>query len=274
MASHRDRAYAPRVPNLAFAVVSKDEVVSAALTRFTAGLSQTTGLDVRPLVLDSYEQQLESARDGDAQLLWAAPLVAIQLEDEGLATPAVVVQRSIRAGYHAALVARPDSPIKRVEDLRGVSVGWVSRESASGYFVPRWHLRSMGLKLGEAFGAERFCDSHEGVTRAVIDGSVDVGATHVGLDPVTGKLAAAPWLTMPGAPALRVIFLVGPIPGDVISISRRVDSAARRRLIEALVVTKDDDDALILFETSRFEPVPEGHLDLLRRLARFSDTRA
>jgi len=262
------------VPALAFAVVSRDEAVPAALGRFCERLSQATGRDVKPLVLGSYADLLESARAGEAQLIWAAPLVAIELEDEGLATPAVVVQRSIRAGYHAALVARADSAIKRVEDLRGVRAGWVSRESASGYFVPRWHLRSMGLELRKAFSEERFCESHEGVTRAVIDGDVDVGATHVGLDPVSGKLAAAPWLTMPGAPPLKVIFLVGPIPGDVISISRRVDTATRRHLVEALVVTKDDADARVLFETSRFEPVPDGHLDLLRRLARFADTRA
>jgi len=35
-----------------------------------------------------------------------------------------------------------------------------------------------------------------------------------------------------------------------------------------------DADGRLLFETSHFEPLPQGHLDLLRQLARFSDTRA
>lgn len=275
MAKRERRAYAPAaVTALNFAVVSSDPAIGPVLGRFCGKLSLATGLSVQPLVLGSYSALLERARSGEAQVLWAPPLVAIELEDGQVASPVVVVQRSIRAGYHAALVARADSEFKTVDDLRGVRVGWVSRESASGYFVPRWHLRSMGKSLAGAFAEERFCDSHEGVTRAVIDGTVDVGATHVGLDPVSGKLAAAPWLALPDAPPIRVIFLVGPIPGDVIAIGRRVDAGARRHLVEALVVTKDDEDGRLLFETSRFEPVPEGHLDLLRRLARYSDTRA
>lgn len=262
------------MPALNFAAVSTDRALVEPFDRFCQRLSLATRLTVAPLVLESYSELVERARAGDVQLAWAPPLVAIELEDEQIAAPLVVVQRSIRAGYHSALFARADGRVQRVEDLKGVRAGWVSKESASGYFAPRWHLRSMGLNLAAAFAEERFFGSHEEVTRAVIAGGIDVGATHVHLDPVSGKLAAAPWLTMAGAPGMRVILLVGPIPGDVISISRRVDAHARRHLTEALVLTKDDEDGRLLFEASRFEPVPEGHLDLLRRLARYSETDA
>jgi len=184
------------VPTLHFAIVSTDEAVPAALDRFCSKLSFTTGVNVQPMVLSSYAALLERARAGEAQMVWAPPLIAIDLEDEKVASPVVLVQRSTRKGYHAALVARSDSGLRSVDDLVGVRAGWVSPESASGYFVPRWHLRSMGKDLKQVFSEERFCGTHEAVMRAVSDGSVDVGATHVGLDPVTGKLAAAPWLTL------------------------------------------------------------------------------
>jgi ABC-type phosphate/phosphonate transport system substrate-binding protein len=185
----------------------------------------------------------------------------------------VVVERTSRAGYYSALFTRSNTPLQTVEDLNGTTVAWVSEESASGYFVPRWHLRSMGVDLGKAFGHEKFHGTHEAVTRAVLNEEADVGATHVGLDPVTGKLAAAPWLGIPEASA-RVLLLVGPIPGDVFSISQRVDVATKRRLVAAFVAMKGDADSRLLFEASRFDPVPDGHLDLLRRLARFRETRA
>jgi len=91
---------------------------------------------------------------------------------------------------------------------------------------------------------------------------------------VTGNLAAAPWLAFGEKPnAVRVLLLIGPIPGDVVSVSSRVEGVVRRRLVAALVAMKADGASRALFEASRFEPVPEGHLDMLRRLSRFSETR-
>ena len=218
----------------------------------------------------SSRRRLES---GTVQVVWASPLIAIDLEDAGFASPVVVVQRSSRAGYYSALFTRSAGAIQSVEDLKRVRAAWVSTDSASGYFVPRWHLRSMGLELSQAFATESFQGTHEAVTRAVLNDEADVGATHVGFDPVTGKLAAAPWLGIPDGSA-RVILLVGPIPGDVFSISLRVDAATKRRLVAAFVAMKGDADCRQLFEASRFDPVPDGHLDLLRRLLRFRETRA
>lgn len=256
---------------LTFAVVSAEPAAQQSLAAFCAKLGQATGLSVQPCVLGSFEE----LRERSVELVWAPPLVAIDLEDQGVASSAVVIRRSTRAGYYCALFVRNESPLTKVEALRGVRVAWVSKESASGYFVPRWHLRSMGIDLAQAFAKEELLGSHEAVTRAVLAGEADVGATHVGLDPVSGKLAAAPWLALGVAPgAVRVLLLVGPIPGDVIAIGQHVDPSARRRLVAALVAMREDESSRSLFEASQFDPVPEGHLDLLRRLARFSETKA
>jgi ABC-type phosphate/phosphonate transport system substrate-binding protein len=259
---------------LTFAVVSAEPSTAGALEVFCRQLGQFASLELRPEVLSSYEELHQGTIDGRFHVIWAPPLVAIEVEDEGAAQSVVVVHRSTRAGYYSALFARNDSPFENVEALRGARVAWVSRESASGYFVPRWHLRSLGVSLDSAFSSEVVLGTHEAVTRAVLEGAVDVGATHVGLDPVSGQLASAPWLALAPAATVRVLLLVGPIPGDVIAISRRVDAAARRRLVAAMVSMRHDESSRALFEATQLDPVPDGHLDLLRRLAKFSETRA
>jgi ABC-type phosphate/phosphonate transport system substrate-binding protein len=263
------------VPDVMFGVVSSARETPDALGNFCRRLRVTTGIDLAPAVYTSYAELLKSTLDGRVDVVWAPPLIAIELEDRGIATPAVVVRRSSRVGYYSALFCLADATFQRVEELSKVRAAWVSKESASGYVVPRWHLRSLGVRLADAFATEEFLASHEAMTQAVLENRADVGATHVSLDPVTGKLAAAPWLALGAAPgAVRVLLLVGPIPGDVVAISSRVDSGARRRLIAALVALRDDADGLALFEAGAFEPVPDGHLTLLRRLARFNETRA
>lgn len=261
--------------SLKFAAVSAESATAESLARFSEKLGRATGLSVQPRLLGSYAELKAGIVGGDLDLVWAPPLVAIDLEDEGAAQSVVVVHRSARAGYYSALFARTASRFTRVEELRAARVAWVSKDSASGYFVPRWHLRSMGVALSDAFASEQLLGTHEAVTRAVLADAADVGATHVALDPVSGKLASAPWLVLGVAPnAIRVLLLVGPIPGDVIAISQRVESAARRQLVAALVAMKEDESSRNLFEAGQFDPVPDGHLDLLRRLARFRETKA
>lgn len=261
---------------LTLAVVSSSERTQEALGVFCRQLETSTGLGVAPCVVPSYAALSDGVIAGEIDLAWAPPLVAIDLEDRRAAAPLVVIKRSVRAGYHSALFARADAPYRRVEDLVDLSAAWVSRDSASGYFVPRWHLRSLGVDLARAFSRETFCATHEAVTEAVISRRADVGATHVGLEPITGQLATAPWLSM-GAPAssVRVLLLIGPIPGDLIVVNERVSAAERRQLTGALLAVRADDDdaARGLFQASCFEPVPEGHLSLLRRLSQYAEAR-
>lgn len=263
--------------SLTFAVVSDSEPTQEALGLFCRRLQTSTGVDIAPCVLSSYSALTETALAGRVDFVWAPPLVAVELEDKKAAIPVVVVKRGLRGGYHAALFARAEAPYRRPEELVGLTAAWVSRESASGYFVPRWHLRSLGVDLHKAFPRELFCSSHEGVVDAVLGGQADVGATHVGLEPVSGQLAAAPWLDM-GAQrsSVRVLLLIGPIPGDLIVAGSHVPAGVRRRVAAALLSMHDDSDsaAQSLFQASRFEPVPDGHLGLLRRLARYSETGA
>jgi phosphonate transport system substrate-binding protein len=269
------RVHSRAVQDVTFGVVSRAPETLGALGNFCRRLRVTTGIALAPAVYGSYADLLARTIDGRVDVVWAPPLIAIELEDRGVASPAVVVRRSSRVGYYSALFCLADARWERVEDLSRARAAWVSKESASGYVVPRWHLRSLGVRLNEAFADEEFFASHEAMTQAVLDGRADVGATHVSLDPVTGKLAAAPWLALGAAPgAVRVLLLVGPIPGDVVAVSSRLDSSAKRRLVAALVALRDDADGLALFEASAFEPVPDGHLTLLRRLARFNETRA
>lgn len=261
---------------IVFGVVSSTEDTQETLGQFCRWLSTATGFEVTPCVIPTYSALMDSTTSGKVQLVWAPPLVAVDLEDRGAVVPLVVLTRQVRAGYHSALFARADRPYRHIEDLHGLTVAWVSRESASGYFVPRWHLRSLGVDLARAFPRELFCSSHEGVVEAVSRGAADVGATHVGLEPVSGQLAASPWLDMGmDESAMRVLLLVGPIPGDMIAASSAVPAATRQRLVAAFLGLRDDQRgfARTVFQATRFEPVPDGHLDLLRRLARYAETR-
>ena len=254
-----------------FSIVTDLARTRAAFEVFCRRLETATGFRIAPAVHASYASLIEEALAGRLDLAWSPPLVAVRLRQAQAATPIALVRRSSRTGYHSALFARAEGPLRRPGDLRGLRAAWVSPESASGYFAPRWHLRSLGVDPKIAFVEEAFLGSHEAVAQAVLDGEADVGATHVGLDPSGGSLASAPWISI-GAPptAIRVLLLIGPIPGDVIVAGRHVPPGTRRRLTAALLTLRGDEAAdatQTVFDSTRFEPASVDHLRLLEELA-------
>lgn len=259
------------VSGLVFAVVSSSDRTQEALGLFCRRLETSTGSSISPVVFKDYAELTAAMVGGRVHVAWSPPVVAIELEHANAAVPVAVIRRGLRAGYHSALITRASSSIRDVNELRDASVAWVDKFSAAGYLAPRWQLRSQGVEPREVFAEEKFLGSHEAVTEAVLGSEVDVGAVYVNLDPVTGKLATAPWLEL-GYPAksVRVLLLVGPIPGDLIVASSKLSREKRQQVTAALLSIRgeDGDIARTIFSSTSFEPVRDGHLDLLRKLAR------
>jgi len=253
-----------------FAVVAKASTTGDLAAAFCARMTALTAVRFVPRVVESYEAIVDDLVHGRCELAWASPFVALEAEDRAGVALLAVVKRPFAVGYHSALFTRADSTLRSIADLAGATVAWGSPWSASAYVVPRWHLRAKGIDLRRAFGQELSFARHDAIGRAVWDRVADVGACHVGVDPVSGLLASAPWQAVTGAlGAMRVLLLVGPIPADVIAATRFVAPELRRRIVSALLAMKQSDPGLgALFDATSFEPVPEGHLALLRRLAR------
>jgi ABC-type phosphate/phosphonate transport system substrate-binding protein len=192
------------------------------------------------LPADLFSQILETPRDVVA---WAPPLIARDLIDAGLASPIAVAQPPVP--HTSILVSRPT--IDTLADIAGTRVGWVSRLSATGYRIPRLYLESFGLDVSRLFASERFYGSHRAVAQALLDGEIDVAATH------SGRLRDA----LESA-SLRVLTSIGPIPADMILASPRLPATARDALAESLRVTPAGD--------FRFVHARSGHLDLLDQL--------
>ena len=108
--------------------------------------------------------------------------------------------------YGAYILARDDSSIRTLNDLRGKSFGFVDQRSSSGWLFPISRMLDDGINpLQDVEG--RFYGSHERVIRAIVNGEVAAGATYDGaLADGRGRI--------PGAKNLRVIARTERIPYD------------------------------------------------------------
>lgn len=88
------------------------------------------------------------------------------------------VQTDGSTGYHSIMVARKDSGITKLEDLKGKKLGFADPDSTSGYLVPLVTLpESIGAPVKEFFGETGFGGGHENLVLEVLKGNFDAGTT-------------------------------------------------------------------------------------------------
>ncbi|MCG5482062.1 phosphonate ABC transporter substrate-binding protein [Sinorhizobium alkalisoli] len=88
------------------------------------------------------------------------------------------VQTDGSTGYHSIMVARKDSGITKLEDLKGKKLGFADPDSTSGYLVPLVTLpEAIGAPVKEFFGETGFGGGHENLVLEVVKGNFDAGTT-------------------------------------------------------------------------------------------------
>jgi two-component system, NtrC family, sensor kinase len=242
---------------------SLDPVASRLrLAELCEALTRELGAVFLPHHADSYRKLGEDFGKGAVDVAWMPPLTCIEIEKSHGSSAVVLPVRNGSMTYFSALFARAGGP-RSLADVRGAKVGWVDRESSSGYLVPRLHLQASGRRLATMFSQEVMLGSHNAVLDAVESGKVEVGATYC-------ASKAPSWMTSRGEPrALGALTVAGPIPNDAIVVSARVPQAVRRGLVHWLVTLEAARSAELMAEllgAAQFRIASFGHFAPLRRM--------
>jgi phosphonate transport system substrate-binding protein len=88
------------------------------------------------------------------------------------------VQTDGSTGYYSIMVARKDSGIKTLADMKGKKLGFADPDSTSGYLVPNVSLPAdIGMPVKEFFAETGFGGGHENLVLEVLKGTFDAGTT-------------------------------------------------------------------------------------------------
>ena len=195
--------------------------------------------EVRPVVFGDYPGLVDAISEGEVDFAWMPPLTFVRAADRGVGVVALA-QRYGRPTYESAIVVRADSPLVELADLRGKSVAFVDRESASGYlFAADLIKRELGA---DVLKEQHFQGSHKAVTDAVRRKWVDAGVTYVVRD-AEGRIKYSGWLDLAEASEipLRVLATTDPIPCDAIAHRPGLPTGIVERLAKTLVEVEDDE---------------------------------
>ncbi|WP_192180600.1 phosphonate ABC transporter substrate-binding protein [Mesorhizobium amorphae] len=111
--------------------------------------------------------------------LGASAYAKVYLENKDAVQPILTtVQTDGSTGYHSVMVARADSGIKTLADMKGKKLGFADPDSTSGYLIPVTSLpKDIGMDVKSYFASTGFGGGHEQLVLEVLKGTFDAGTT-------------------------------------------------------------------------------------------------
>lgn len=107
--------------------------------------------------------------------LGASAYAKVYLTDAKAVDPVLTtVQTDGATGYYSIMLARKDSGIESIEDMKGKKLGFADPDSTSGYLVPSVALPAqLGVPLNEYFSETGFGGGHENGVLEMLKGNFD-----------------------------------------------------------------------------------------------------
>lgn len=222
------------------------DVARAQGERVAAWLKKRFDRDVRAVVVGDYQALVEAISEGEVDFAWMPPVSLVRAADRGVGVVALA-QRYGRPTYESAIVVRADSPIVSLDELRGKTIAYVDRESASGYlFAADLIAREVGPNVVKD---ALFQGSHKSVIESVRRRWVDAGATFLVRD-AKGHVVRGGFLDLADHDQvpLRVLATTPSIPCDAIVHRPGLASGLVDRLVRTLVDVEGDTEGIEVLE--------------------------
>ena len=164
--------------------------------------------------------------------------------DKGCAEAELVSVRYGSPTYNGQLIARADSGIKSIADLKGKTFCLVDPLSASGWIIPMLTMRAAGIDPDTDLAELVNAGSHDAVAAAVYSGDCDAGATYV--DARTRIEADYPDVME----QVIVFHITIDIPNDGVQYVTGFPRALRDRINAALLKIVETDEGKEALETA------------------------
>jgi phosphonate transport system substrate-binding protein len=113
------------------------------------------GLPLEPRYHDRYEDQVAALLAGELETAWNTNLAHVQVLRETGDRAQALAMRDTDRGWRSLLVAREDSGLRTLDDLRGRRVGFGDADSPQAHILPVHALRAAGFDPGRDCVASR-----------------------------------------------------------------------------------------------------------------------
>lgn len=145
------------------------------LNEWQAYLERRLGQPVRFIQRSTYREVMDLLLDGQLDFAWICGYPYVRHRDE-LRLMAVPLYRGEPLYQSYLIVPRTDGTTTGLAQLEGRIFAYSDPDSNSGYLVPQYELRQLGVDPKQFFKKSFFTWAHDKVVKAVASGLADGGA--------------------------------------------------------------------------------------------------
>jgi len=139
-------------------------------------LTQETGEQVSLVITKDFAEFIRSVEEGRVDLAFANPLIYVQLRKRADIKPLVMSSEPLAgAKFRGIIIARKDSAITGIEDLKGKKLSFVDDSSLAGYLAQMLLLHNAGMDIHKDFIMLPFAKKHDKVAYSVLIKRADAG---------------------------------------------------------------------------------------------------
>ncbi|WP_448681763.1 phosphonate ABC transporter substrate-binding protein [Pseudomonas nicosulfuronedens] len=198
-------------------------------------LQERLGMPVKPFVATDYNGVIEALRAGKLDVAYLGPfsyVLAHQIAGAD-AFAVAVTKKTGTSAYHSLIIARKDSGIRSLDDLKGHTFAFVDPSSASGHLFPKAGLEQSGHDPKSLFSRVIFSGSHDASILAVENRKVDAAAV------ADRILAGAISSGQVQQDDFQVVWKSDDIPESPMVWRKNLDPELQKKLVAAFASIKD-----------------------------------
>ncbi|MCR4431112.1 MAG: phosphate/phosphite/phosphonate ABC transporter substrate-binding protein [Tepidanaerobacteraceae bacterium] len=154
------------------------DVIKAMYLPAINAVGETSGFNFRVMIAADYNALADCLIEGIVDVGWFSPLAYVNARYKADITPIATPVVNGAASYMGYIVTGPGSGITDIKGLKGKKMAFVDPKSASGYAYPRMLLKKAGIDPDRDLAEKIFLGTHSRVVEAVLQGTVDAGATY------------------------------------------------------------------------------------------------
>jgi phosphonate transport system substrate-binding protein len=159
-----------------------EEAATEQIRKFTplaTYLEKQLGMKVQFTPVTDYPAAVESLVNKKVDLVWFGGLTFVQASIRSGGKIVPLAQREEDTKFQSVFIAKTNSGIKALADMKGKQVSFGSQSSTSGHLMPRTFLLQANIDPEKDLKRVAYSGAHDATIASVVSGKVDAAALDI-----------------------------------------------------------------------------------------------